>query len=121
MTRSLSILVIVFTILAIFQSHARAGDSRKVYIVFTGPGVKSTKEVHLQYLQKVVVGITPAEALEYSYRNRGAFSARLTENEAKKLEKLDGIIGVILSRTIWPDEEPGYGQLSELNTSPGPM
>ncbi|KAL5733111.1 hypothetical protein ACOSP7_032447 [Xanthoceras sorbifolium] len=89
-------IALVFLVLNFHYCHAAADHQpRQVYIVFVDPSMESAAEaVNLKFLQKVLEGSTPGESLVYSYRNFNAFSASLTEKEAKKLQRLKGILQV---------------------------
>ncbi|KAG6480867.1 hypothetical protein ZIOFF_057455 [Zingiber officinale] len=85
-------------------SSASSNEERKVYIVYMGAQHSSqypTYELHLNLLKEIFVNCSPSESLVYSYqRSFSGFAAKLSIDEAEKLNDMEGIVSVFPSKTL---------------------
>ncbi|KAG6480862.1 hypothetical protein ZIOFF_057450 [Zingiber officinale] len=76
----------------------------QIYIVYMGAQHSSqypTYELHLNLLKEILVNCSPSESLVYSYqRSFSGFAAKLSIDEAEKLNEMEGIISVFPSKTL---------------------
>ncbi|XP_042418381.1 subtilisin-like protease SBT4.3 [Zingiber officinale] len=76
----------------------------QVYIVYMGAQHASqypTYELHLNLLKEILVNCSPSESLVYSYQQSfSGFAAKLSIDEADKLNERDGIVSVFRSKTL---------------------
>ncbi|XP_042428684.1 subtilisin-like protease SBT4.3 [Zingiber officinale] len=76
----------------------------RVYIVYMGAQHSSqypTYELHLNLLKEIFVNCSPSESLVYSYqRSFSGFAAKLSIDEAEKLNDMEGIVSVFPSKTL---------------------
>ncbi|XP_042428681.1 subtilisin-like protease SBT4.3 [Zingiber officinale] len=106
MTSLLSHLVALafFISFILLFSSASSNEERKVYIVYMGAQHSSqypTYELHLNLLKEIFVNCSPSESLVYSYqRSFSGFAAKLSIDEAEKLNDMEGIISVFPSKTL---------------------
>ncbi|KAG6480850.1 hypothetical protein ZIOFF_057438 [Zingiber officinale] len=81
-----------------------SNEERKIYIVYMGAQHSSqypTYELHLNLLKEIIVNCSPSESLVYSYqRSFSGFAAKLSIDEAEKLEDMEGIVSVFPSKTL---------------------
>ncbi|KAK4277902.1 hypothetical protein QN277_015823 [Acacia crassicarpa] len=96
------LLSLFFSIL-IIPTHC---DDRKTYIVYLGDlpkGMEITELHHISMVQGVLGRNFAAEALVHSYKKSfNGFAVRLTKEEAKRVEEMDGVISVFQSKTHKP-------------------
>ncbi|KAL6123961.1 hypothetical protein ACLB2K_076477 [Fragaria x ananassa] len=87
-------------------THSTSQDSRKAYIVYMGgkpkTGMLVTPDLHVKILQDVVdsnnLDVAHEALLLHSYkRSFNGFAAMLTEQEAQKLDGIDGVVSVFPS------------------------
>ncbi|KAG6480856.1 hypothetical protein ZIOFF_057444 [Zingiber officinale] len=106
MTSLLSHLVALafFISFILLFSSASSNEERKVYIVYMGAQHSSqypTYELHLNLLKEIFVNCSPSESLVYSYqRSFSGFAAKLSIDEAEKLNDMEGIVSVFPSKTL---------------------
>ncbi|KDP25529.1 hypothetical protein JCGZ_20685 [Jatropha curcas] len=77
-------------------------DERKVYIVYMGegpPGDFPPESVHNSMLESVLPSnLSAKESIIYSYgRSFNGFAAKLTDEEARTISEMEGVISVILN------------------------
>ncbi|GLU11532.1 hypothetical protein SLE2022_282710 [Rubroshorea leprosula] len=87
--------------------HTNANDEeRKVYIVYMGSRVEKatyqTIAVHFSMLQQVIGETSVKDVLIRNYKNSfNGFAAKLTDQEAKRLAGMNGVVSVFPSTTFY--------------------
>ncbi|XP_039067526.1 cucumisin-like [Hibiscus syriacus] len=96
-----SFFLFIFTFCTLVTSQAASFDDRKVYIVYMGDipnGEFSAEKLHTNILEQVL-GSGGSSSLLHSYRRSfNGFVAKLTEDDAKKLAKIKGVVSVFPSQ-----------------------
>ncbi|KAJ9684393.1 hypothetical protein PVL29_016718 [Vitis rotundifolia] len=101
-------LLLLSLVYALLSSHSTSGavseaDGRKEYIVYMGDkptGDISAAAAHTNMLQQVFGSNIASDSLLYSYkRSFNGFVVKLTEEEMKQLEGMDGVV------SIFPNEK----------------
>ncbi|KAK9913640.1 hypothetical protein M0R45_037450 [Rubus argutus] len=99
--------LICSTLLLVDVTHSAAQDARKAYIVYMGDKPKNEvplSPLHLNMIQEVldssnIEDIEHEALLLHSYkRSFNGFAAMLTEQEAKKIAGMDGVVSVFPSQ-----------------------
>ncbi|KAI9080708.1 hypothetical protein K1719_037374 [Acacia pycnantha] len=97
------LLLSLFVSILIIPTHC---DDRKTYIVYLGDlpkGMEITELHHTSMVQGVLGRNFAAEALVHSYKKSfNGFAVRLTKEEAKRVEGMDGVISVFESKRHKP-------------------
>ncbi|KAJ9557588.1 hypothetical protein OSB04_012202 [Centaurea solstitialis] len=81
--------------------QANSDDNRKVYVVYMGHNTRddiSASSLHLSMLQQVAGRDGGRHMLQRYTKSFHGFSARLTQEEAKKLSGMDGVVSVFPSK-----------------------
>ncbi|XP_059434013.1 cucumisin-like [Corylus avellana] len=91
----LLLLCLAFTLLV---GHSTSQNDRKAYIVYMGNRKMdevSTSSLHTSMLQDVIGSNVGLDSLLYSYsRSFSGFAVKLTEQEAKKMAGMEGVVSV---------------------------
>ncbi|KAL7588933.1 hypothetical protein Lser_V15G39825 [Lactuca serriola] len=94
---------ICFLLLLLPKSiQAESDSNRKVYVVYMGHNARddaSTSSFHLRMLQEVVGRDAKKHMLQRYSKSFHGFSARLTEEEVKKLSGMEGVVSVFPSKS----------------------
>ncbi|PWA74908.1 Peptidase S8/S53 domain-containing protein [Artemisia annua] len=94
-------LCFVLLLLSASSIQADPDDNRNVYVVYMGHNTQdhtSASSLHLSMLKQVIGRDAEKHLLQRYTKSFHGFSARLTEEEAKNLKGMDGVVSVFPSR-----------------------